>query len=635
MRILAIHSDFIEFEPLQKALKTAEEVEKEKQRIEDCLVVFTSIEKADEVSVQQAVENAVSEVLQIAGQVKANRLVVYPWVHLSSNPASPSVAFDALKKMEKGLREKGFVVQRAPFGWYKAFDIKCKGHPLSELSREIKPIEQKRESGEKMTVSGEPVSESLKKEETLKSTFYVLTPEGELVDLKDYKFKPSEKNLKIFAGYEEKKTRAYDKEPPHIRMMKELALVDNEPGSDSGNLRWYPKGRLIKSLLERYVTQRVKEYGGLEVETPLMYDFEHPTLKSYLNRFPARQYVVKSDEKDFFLRFAACFGQFLMAKDAVISYKQLPLKIYELTRYSFRREQSGEVAGLRRLRAFTMPDCHAMCADMEGAMKELKIRFDLAKSMQKEMGLIPEEDLEFAIRVTKEFWEKEKDYVIGLVKKWGKPALVEMWDERIFYFVLKYEFNYVDTLGKASALTTDQIDIENGERYGIEFTDKDGSKKNPIILHLSPSGAIERILYSLLEKQDVMKRQGKSPILPIWLSPTQVRVIPVSTEKHLGFAKEVADQLELENIRVDVDDRDETLQKRVRAAEKEWVPFVLVVGDKEKEAKKFKVRVRGMKEQKEMALEELIMVIRNKTKKFPFDRLPLPKLLSKRPIFSG
>ena len=634
MKILTIHSDFIEFEPLTKAIGSAEEVAKEKKRVEECLVVFASVEKSDEINIRQVAENAIAEISAVMAQVKTNKVVVYPFVHLSSTPSSPSAALDALKQVESGLKAKGFEVARAPFGWYKSFTVKCKGHPLSELSREIKPVEAKRESGEKLTISGEPVSEALKKESELKSRFYILTPEGELVEVEKFKFGPTTEKLKIFSGYEIKKERAYSEEPPHVRLMKELKIADHEPGSDAGNLRWYPNGRLIKRLIEKYVTERVQTYGGIEVETPLMYDFEHPALKNYLNRFPARQYIVKSDVKDYFLRFAACFGQFLMMKDTVISYKHLPLKVYELTRYSFRREQSGEVAGMRRLRAFTMPDCHAFCADIDQAKNELLVRFDLAYDIQKTMGLDPKEDLELAVRVTKDFWENNKDYVVNLVKKWGKPALIEMWNERIFYFVLKYEFNFVDSLGKASALTTDQIDIENGERYGITYVDAEGKRRPPIILHLSPSGAVERIIYGLLEQQAMKAKKGNVPMLPLWLSPTQVRIIPVASV-HLDFAKELAEQFELNAIRVDIDDREETLQRKVRDAEKEWVPFILVVGEKEKQIKKFQVRVRGAKEPQQATLEELIVAIRKKIEAYPFERLALPKFLTKRPIFAG
>ena len=292
--------------------------------------------------------------------------------------------------------------------------------------------------------------------------------------------------------------------------MKSLEIADYEPASDAGNMRFYPKGRLMKSLLEEYVTERVIDYGGMEVETPIMYDMDHPTLSKYLARFPARQYQIESDKRKFFLRFAACFGQFLMAHDATISYKDLPLKLYELTRYSFRREQSGELTGLRRLRAFTMPDVHAMVSDMDMAMDEFVIRYNLCLSVLDNIG-ITTDDIEMALRTTKDFYEKNKAFMVGLAKKFGKPVLLEMWDERIFYFILKYEFNFVDTSDKASALSTDQIDIENGERYDITFTDKDGVRKHPYILHCSPSGAIERVIYALLEKEAIKISKGQKP----------------------------------------------------------------------------------------------------------------------------
>ena len=164
----------------------------------------------------------------------------------------------------------------------------------------------------------------------------------------------------------------------------------------------------MKSLLEQYVTKKVCDYGALEVETPIMYDSHHPSMESYFNRFPARQYNIKSDQKDLFLRFAACFGQFLMAKDLQISYKNLPLKLYELSRYSFRREKSGELVGLRRLRAFSMPDCHAFCKDMEQSKTEFMKRLELSLMVIDEIGLSFSDDLEMAIRFTEYFYLNNK-----------------------------------------------------------------------------------------------------------------------------------------------------------------------------------------------------------------------------------
>jgi len=290
---------------------------------------------------------------------------------------------------------------------------------------------------------------------------------------------------------------------------------------------------------------------------PIMYDSHHPSMESYFNRFPARQYNIQSEGKQLFLRFAACFGQFLMAKDFQMSYKNLPLRLYELTRYSFRREQSGELVGLRRLRAFTMPDCHAMCKDMEQSKEEFRKRFDLSRHVIKGIGL-DEADFEMAIRFTEEFYNENKSFIEEIVSKMGKPVLVEMWKERFFYFVLKWEFNYVDSLGKASALSTDQIDIENGKRYNIEYIDENNKPQNPIILHNSPSGAIERVIYVLLEKAAKDQKEGRKPMLPLWLAPTQVRIIPIKPE-FLDHCEKLAEKISQKNIRVDLDDRNESV----------------------------------------------------------------------------
>lgn len=476
----------------------------------------------------------------------------------------------------------------------------------------------------------EVVSEALKAEEKLRSMWYILDTNGKLWEFDEFNFQGHD-NLRKFSGYEYEKDRSVTQTPPHVDLMRSLELVDYEPASDPGNFRYYPKGRMIKALLEEYVTSMVHEYGGMEVETPLMYSMEHPTLKSYLNRFPARQYTIESDDTPYFMRFAACFGQFLMSHDATISYKNLPMKIYEMTRYSFRREQRGELTGLRRLRAFTMPDVHAFCKDIEQAKSEYKKRFQLSQNVLKGIG-IDNNDYELAIRMVKDFYDENTDLIKELVQLHGKPVLIEMWNERFFYFMIKWDMNFVDNLDKASALATDQIDVENGERYDIRYMDEDGTQKHPYILHCSPSGAIERDIYALLEKAAFDMKKGKKPSLPLWLSPTQVRIIPVTHEY-----TELADKIkeEFNCIRVDIDNRDETVGKKIREAEKEWVPYIIVVGEKEVDIEKYNVRVRGKKKPVEYSICELEDAIHSITAGKPYRPVPVPIYLADRPKFVG
>ncbi len=612
MRILLLHSDFLEFEPKKKAIESAEDVPLKKERFDECLVVLSAVEKGDAADRDNIISRTTKEVVDVAEQVKAKKIVVYPWVHLTDNPEVGSKSLEVLEEMRKKLESLGYEVHRAPFGWYKSFEIKVKGHPLSELSRHIKPGEEEE-------------NEALKAEKKLKSYWYIMTPDGELVDVDKFDFKKYP-NLKKFADYEISKNRASPSEPPHVKYMKKLELVDYEPASDQGTFRWYPKGTLIKRLLEQHVTNMVIGNGAMEVETPIMYDYGHPALSKYLNKFPARQYTLNSDKRKFFLRFAACFGQYMIKRDMTISYKDLPLKLYELTHYSFRREQSGELSGLRRLRVFTMPDMHTLAKDMQQAMDEYLEQYKLAIKWMDDLGL----DYEVGIRFVRDFFEENKEFAKKLVNLVGKPVLIEMWDERPFYYVMKFEFNVIDNQDKAAALSTIQIDVENTKRFGITYKDKDNQDKYPLLLHASISGSIDRNVYALLEKAHKDKLAGRQPELPLWLSPTQVRFITVKDE-FIHLAEELGSRLE--RIRWDIDDRDESVSKKIRDAEMEWIPYIVVVGEKEKEGV-LTVRVRNKGEIK-MSIEDLNKEINKKTKDYPFRPLSLPKKLSIRPIFVG
>ena len=526
-----------------------------------------------------------------------------------------------------GVRKSFPIVARAPFGWTKSFNIKVKGHPLAENARTITGQFKLSKSPDK---SGNDESTALKAEETVRSSWHILEVGGHLVPFAEYSFNKDQSNLKTLADYEFSKKRVVDEIPPHVKLMKKLGIADYEPASDSGNMRFYPKGKLMKSLLESHISRRISEYGGMEVETPIMYDSKHPTLQSYFNRFPARQYNVFSDNRQLFLRFAACFGQFLMAKDFQISYKNLPLRLYELTRYSFRREKSGELVGLRRLRAFSMPDCHALCKDLNQTKQEFLERFDLSLRVLNELGISPSEDVEMAIRFTSQFYEENKNFIEQLVSKFGRPVLVEIWPERFFYFTLKWEFNFIDNIGKAAALSTDQIDVENGERYNIQFVDEDNTKKFPIILHNSPSGAVERVIYALLEKAARYSKLGKVPFLPLWLTHTQVRLIPVSST-HIDFCEQLFIELTKNQIRADIDDRDESVGKKIRDSETEWIYYSLVIGDNEVKSNQLVLRDRVNKSQHHVSLEEIIKMIESQIVDKPYLPLNLPSHLSRRP----
>jgi threonyl-tRNA synthetase len=191
----------------------------------------------------------------------------------------------------------------------------------------------------------------------------------------------------------------------------------------------------------------------------------------------------------------------------------------------------------------------------------------------------------------------------------------------------------IDSVGGNAQLATVQLDLEDSERYGIRYVDEKGEKKGCIILH-SSMGSIERWMYAVLEEAAKAQKAGKAPSLPLWLSPTQVRLIPLA-DRHTKACEKIADALEKSCVRVDIDDRSETVSKKVRDAEREWVPAIVVLGDKELKKKKIPVRVRGKKALKQMTVKELTAGIAKKTKEMPFRPLALARSLSMRPIFVG
>ena len=604
MRILLIHSDYLNYNVKNKT-PVAEEIEDAKKQgaFDESLVVFTAVEKDDENNPQGIVKNLVKEVIKTNDQVKAENIVLYPYAHLSSSLSSPKVAVQVLKDAEEALNAEGLNVKRVPFGWYKAFEISCKGHPLSELSRTITAEEEEEEEVEK------------------KPSSWSILDGDKIIDIDDFKFENDQ--LEKLVSYELGTGASDAGEPPHVKLMREKELCDYESASDVGNLKWFPKGRLVRDLLADYVYNLVVDQGAMPIETPIFYDLDNEAINVHAAKFGERQYRTDT-KKNLMLRFACCFGAFRVMADPFITWKNLPAKLYELSTYSFRFEKKGEVVGLKRLRAFTMPDFHSFCADMESTLEEFSKQTDMCI----QTGVDLDVNYEIIFRATKDFYDENKDWMYSIGKKIGKPVLLEILPERKHYWSCKIDFAAIDYLGRPIENPTVQIDVESGKRFDITYLGEDGKEHYPTILHCSPTGSIERVICSLLEKTAI-ELDEKAPMLPTWLSPIEVRIITVG-EDHKDFANELYDKINAENIRVDVDDSDESVGKKIRNAATEWIPYIFVVGDNEKESGVFSVTVRETGEKVDMTVDELIKEVLDKTKGMPYRGLPLPKDISTR-----
>ncbi|WP_128476202.1 threonine--tRNA ligase [Halorussus pelagicus] len=621
MRLLFVHSDHLEFETTTETGEGIAETEGVPMagRMEDCVTAFVSVETGDEADLDAAVANAADEVRDVTDQLNTRKIVLYPYAHLSDDLAAPESATNVLRDLENAL-DGDYEVLRAPFGWYTSFEVACKGHPLSELSRHVTPERGEEDGSDERASSDWKLAFSDGETADLPATDAIDSLDAEDDD------RVSDDMRALVADEVERETANAGEQPPHVELMREQELVGDDEMSDAGTLRWYPRGKLIRDSLVEYVDDLAVEYGGMPVETPAMYDLGVRAVREHAETFGERQYRFESGDRPTMLRPAACVGQFSVMRDMQIAESDLPLRLYE-TATSFRRERRGEVAGLTRQRAFMMPDMHTATRDVEQAKAELRAQATLALRTSDDLGL----NYEPAIRVTREFYDDNEAWVESLAEDLGTPALLEILPERRYHWSAKVDFAVIDGLGRPIEIPTVQLDVESAERFDIEYSTGEETR-HPPILHSSPTGSIERVLAALLEtaaERDV-------PRLPTWLSPTQVRFVPVGDE-HGDYCDALADDLRSSGIRADVDERDETVGKRIATAESDWVPYYVVVGDREVETddEQLAVTVRGEGEERELTFGELESAVLADIGDSPKKRRYLPKRVSKRPSFAG
>jgi threonyl-tRNA synthetase len=348
-----------------------------------------------------------------------------------------------------------------------------------------------------------------------------------------------------------------------------------------------------------------------------------PAIREHADLFGERLYTIRVDNEEFILKYAACFQQFSMLKDWMISYKHIPFGMFEIAD-SYRLEQSGETLLGFRLRRFYMPDYHVFCRDLEQA-KEMTLRIhEKIHEKVRELGNY----YVSLYNLTKSFFDENREFMKELVKTDKKPALLHFVPEGKYYWVINVEYHITDELKRSREIATVQIDIGNAKRFGIKYTNENMEDSYPPILHTAVLGGIERYLYTVFDaalKQNV-------PILPLWLAPIQVRIIPIS-DRFIENARKIVDAMEKHCVRVDIDDRPFTMQKKVREAEMEWINYVLVIGQREIDSNVLPVRDRQAGKIRNMGLKQLIDEIRKLTSDKPFQALTLPRELSKRPQF--
>ncbi|MEM2843354.1 MAG: threonine--tRNA ligase [Candidatus Bathyarchaeia archaeon] len=609
MRMLLIHADKFDYEVKSKAIPEPEEPKSLKASVENALIAFCTIEKNDEINPKVIAFKASEHIIDVFNKVKAESIVIYPYAHLSSDLASKEAAIPILEEIEEKIEGEGFKVYRSPFGWYKSFNLSCKGHPLSELSRTI--IAEKEEAAVE-----------------IKTEYAIMDLEGNLHNPIEYNYKLEEAELKALVEKEALKKELFGGKPKFLDYCSKFG-VEWESYSDIGHMRYEPEGSLIFDLISEYAWQVANslEIPIFSVKGTNMFNIAEPPVKEHAKLFGEKLYEIKADEKTLILRYAACHQQFAMVKDWVISHKQMPFGTFEVAD-SYRLEKSGELLLCFRVRKLHMPDLHVYCKDLENA-KEISLK--IHEKIYNEIRKLGREYVSI-YNVTRKFFEENKSFFLKLLSIEKKPVLINFVPEGRFYWVINVEYTIIDELNRPREIATFQIDVGNSKRFGIHYIDENGRKIYPPIIHTALIGTVERYLFTLLDSASKKERKGLKPSLPLWLSPIQVRLIPVN-QSYLLHALKLAEKLKLASIRVDVDDREDSVSKKVLFAEKEWIPYILVIGKKEVKTGKLNIRVREEGKQKSISIKDLILEVKNKTEGYPFKPLNMPMLLSKRPVY--
>ena len=393
----------------------------------------------------------------------------------------------------------------------------------------------------------------------------------------------------------------------HRKLGKEMELFTFSPKVGQGLPLWLPKGAELRERLENFLRKIQKSYGYLPVITPHIGNKELYVTSGHYAKYGKDSFQpihTPQEGEEFLLKPMNCPHHCEIYRSKPRSYKDLPLRFAEFGTV-YRYEQSGELHGLTRVRGFTQDDAHLFCRPdqiKEEFCKVIDIILYVFKTLNfneyiAQVSLRDTEHKEKYIG-SDENWAKAEQAIIDAAAEKGLKTVVE-YGEAAFYGP-KLDFMVKDAIGRKWQLGTIQVDYNLPERFELEYTGSDGKKHRPVMIHRAPFGSLERFVAVLLEHTG-----GK---LPLWLTPDQVNILPVS-EKFADYAKKVCDLLNNSDIRAAIDDRNETIGKRIRENELKKIPFLVVVGEKEFENNTLSVRRQGGKDEGTMTVDEFIRLV--------------------------
>ncbi len=564
MKTLNLHCDYIKFKGLKPALKNIEEMapgQKLEGESKDCLVVMVAIEKDD--NTNESVEELVKNIKDIASQVKATNIVLYPYAHLSSNLGKPELAIEILNKTNE-LLSKEFKIVKAPFGYYKEFELKVKGHPLSELSREI----------------------------VVKNT-------EKVTDISEVERK---KMLNQVSRAKLDTSKLKDNDHRIIGQKMDLWSFNNVA---PGMVFWHNKGLHIKNKLIELWRELHRAAGYQEISTPQIMDRKLWEISGHWSKYGENNFKTLYEGREFLVKPMNCPGGMLVYSTSPKSYKDLPLRIGEIG-LVHRVELSGVLAGLFRVIQFTQDDAHIFCTQNQ-LEDEVKKIIELIQKTFSYFGL-EFDHVELSTRPEKrigkeEVWDLAEETLEKILKKTKLKYKINEGDGA--FYGPKIDFHLKDSLGRTWQCSTIQLDMALPERFELTYNDEQGIEQRPVMLHRVVYGSIERFIGIITEHLN-----GK---YPLWLSPNQVKVMTLNDAAD-KYAIKIKEKIFEEGIEVELDIRNESMGKKSLEARNQRFNYMVTVGDKEQAENKIAVKARDSNEIVSMKLDEFISKLKEEIK---------------------
>ena len=584
MRIITLHCDYIRFKPVKKAIKEPEKLSEERQKeieVKDPLVVLTAVERGDNDAI---VKQLVDSVKKTAEDVKAKKIVLYPYAQLSADLSDPDTALEYLTEAEHTLQKEGFEVTRAPFGYYKEFELKCKGHPLSELSKEFKV-------GGAESITAKKVS----KEAKIKAGKFI--EKDEEVDL----------NKLLRSITQTKLDTSKLKENDHRILGQKLGLFmfnETAPGAPY----WLPNGLIVYNELINFWREEHTKLDYKETMTPLINKKELYKVSGHWDHYKENMFITDMGEDGIYCaKPMNCPNAMVIFKSQTRSYKDLPLRLSDCDRLH-RFELSGTLNGLLRVRSFQQDDSHNFISE-ELIGDEYESIFQICEKFYSIFGM------EYTFRLgtrPKNFmgetavWNKAEKVLKEVLQKSKKKFVIQ--EEDGAFYGPKVDILMKDSMGREWQMGTIQLDFQLPERFGLKYTDKNGKEKTPVVVHRVIYGSLERFIGILLEHTN--------GALPLWLSPVQVRVLDF-TDRNTKAAQKIIDELKttIPGLRIDSDFRSTTINDKIRDAEMQKIPYTIVLGDKEEQTNTLAIRERGQKPEFGVKFERFIKELKEKLEK--------------------